>query len=439
MLSIPLNVCEDQENSEKMDKIVAKLNGLLDYIASEEDVSLAEAEAYVSETFRSVKQECLEERFSRIARPKEEEPVECPECEQPCVPLRIQAKHFVTDCGEICVNRWVYQCEEAHRHAPWDLKQALLDKYSRCVAEKMCRLAMLLDYREAALELSRQGIEVSHTTLQKKVMSWSETLNVCEQIDTQTLGENERWYVSCDGCHTNSPDGWKEVKVGSVYRDYPHLETSEPSSVRTESTRYVAGRLEAKHFGKELYALATQTGIYQEDIDTQEIVFIGDGAGWIWNLCEDYFPNAVEVVDYMHAKSHLYNVAKVALGETQTDEIEAWINETEPFLFDGNIPEVVKRIRALSTQEPETMKILEREANYFKKHAKRMQYKAFREKGYQIGSGVIESACNHVVGQRCKQSSMRWKETGINAMLDWICLYKNDFWDNYWYPDTIAA
>ena len=44
-----------------------------------------------------------------------------------------------------------------------------------------------------------------------------------------------------------------------------------------------------------------------------------------------------------------------------------------------------------------------------------MRYKAFRERGYQIGSGVIESTCKHVVGPRCKQASMKWEEQGINT------------------------
>ncbi len=78
------------------------------------------------------------------------------------------------------------------------------------------------------------------------------------------------------------------------------------------------------------------------------------------------------------------------------------------------------------------MNILDREAGYFEKHAERMQYKMFREKGYQIGSGVIESACKHVVGQRCKQAAMRWQEKGINPVLSARCLIKNGAWDRYW-------
>lgn len=127
---------------------------------------------------------------------------------------------------------------------------------NRRVAEAMCRLSARLDYREASEELSHQGIEVSHTTLRESVCKWSEDLNVCEQVETQALAENQRWYVSCDGCHTNSPNGWKEVKVGCIYRDYPQPVSGGTPSVRTASIRYVAGRQNAETFGKKLYALA---------------------------------------------------------------------------------------------------------------------------------------------------------------------------------------
>ena len=222
---------------------------------------------------------------------------------------------------------------------------------------------------------------------------WSKDLKALKAVERQPLEANERWSVSCD----------------------------------------------AEQCGPDLYALAMNSGIYQEAIDTQEIVFIGDGAAWIWNLADAYFPNAVEIVDYMQAKSHLYDVAQVVFGETETEATACWIQETEPFLSEGNIREVVARIRTLETQNPEVRETLEREAGYFQKHAKHMRYQAFREKGYMIGSGVIESVCQHIVGKRCPQASMRWTEQGLNTILEWRCLLKNKTWDNYWYQNAIAA
>lgn len=441
MISISLDHCEIKENQEACESFVEAINEMVRDIFSEPGLSLSDAESRVFEGFRLISQKFFEMFLSHQANEEPGEPVACPKCGEACRRRYKRKRRITTKCGVVSVERWVYGCAKGHYHVMWDGKQKLTGQYTHRVAEAMCRLAARLDFREAAEELSYQGIKVSHETLHEIVGEFSEELDIPEQVETQELEKDQRWYVSCDGCHTNSPDGWKEVKAGCVYRDYPLPPDSSGaiSRARTTSIRYVASRKDAACFGKELFELATKCGIYQVDIDKQEIVLIGDGAAWIWKLAEEYFPNAVEILDYMHARAHLYNVAKMAFGEMETEAIAAWIKEAEPFLYDGDITEVCSKVLALATQHPEVSESLEREARYFEKHAKRMQYKAFREKGYQIGSGVIESACKHVVGQRCKQASMRWKEQGINAVLKMRCLLKNGGWNKYWYPDTKAA
>ena len=296
------------------------------------------------------------------------------------------------------------------------------------------RLAAQLNYRAAAAELEHQGIKVSHTTLHQKVGEWSSGESVCDYVNEQSLEAGARWYVSCDGCYTNSLRGWKEVKVGCVSKDYPHTTATSVIKMRPSSPRYVAAESQAMDFGGQLAALATQTGIYQDEktMDTEEVVFIGDGAAWIWNLADEHFPSATEIVDYMHAKTHLYNVAKQAFGEDDRDTVETWVQATETPLYNAETSQVVEHIRDLGEQNPTIADILEREVGYFQKHAHRRQYRTFNEKGYQIGSGVIESACKHVVAERCKQAGMRWKKPGLNAILFWRGLLKNGNWDTYW-------
>ena len=41
---------------------------------------------------------------------------------------------------------------------------------------------------------------------------------------------------------------------------------------------------------------------------------LGDGARWIWNLTDEHFPYAVQIVDRFHAKQHLSDVAKSIHG-----------------------------------------------------------------------------------------------------------------------------
>lgn len=435
MFSISLVSCEVNENEEAAQAIVDKFNASIRGLGRDSSMSFIEVELFVLERFRELGQKFLELHALDQASVKETDPVSCPECEKACRPLRKRERQISTLCGDIDFERWVYYCEDKHYHFPWDTKHKLKGKYTHRVAEMMCYFAAHFDYRMASEGLGRFGIEVSHTTLRAKVLEWTKDLRALEEVDCQTLEPNSHWVVETDGCHSNSPEGWKETKVGSVCRDFPQLGPNGISRARPESMRYTASRKSAKEWGKDLYALATHSGIYQEDIMDQEIVFIGDGAPWIWNIADEHFPNAIQVLDIMHAKSHLYDAAKVAFGETETDKIKEWIKEVEPLLQDGSITEVVTRIRGLSVKYPEASEILEREANYFQKHAERMQYKAFREKGYPIGSGVIESACKHVVAQRCRRASMRWTDEGLQAILELRCLHKNESWQKYWYPD----
>ena len=350
-------------------------------------------------------------------------------------------RYVETLCGVVRVRRWEYRCDRGHSHIPWDVNEGVEEGYTKGVSETMCRLSARLDYREAALELKHHGIRVSHTTLQKKVQQWASGQSVSDLVSPQSLAAGSRWYVSCDGVHTNSPDGWKEVKVGCLYTDGAEQSPGVMCAAEPSSLRYVASASDAQTFGEDWFALATASGMYQDETDTEEVVVIGDGAAWIWNLSEEYFPGAVEIVDYMHAKSHLYTVAKQAYGEEETarDRVESWVEATETFLYAGDIQEVVARIRAVGIGTPDLSEILRKEVNYFLKHAKRMRYKYFQENGYHIGSGVIESACKHVVAQRCKQASMRWTREGINAILFWRCLLKNGNWQTFWKPEKQRA
>ena len=350
-------------------------------------------------------------------------------------------RYVETLCGVVRVSRWEYRCDEGHSHIPWDVDEGVADGYTKGVKETMCRLSARLDYREAALELKHQGIRVSHTTLQKKVQQWASGQSVSDTVSLQSLSEGSRWYVSCDGVHTNSPEGWKEVKVGCLYTDGAEQAPGSVCAAVSSSLRYVASSSDAQTFGEQWFALATASGIYQDETDTEEVVVLGDGAPWIWNLSEEYFPGATEIVDYMHAKSHLYSVGKQVYGEDETarSSVERWVEATETFLYAGDIQEVVARIRAIGVGIPEIAEILEKEANYFLKHAKRMRYKYFQENGYHIGSGIIESACKHVVAERCKQAGMRWTREGINAILFWRCLLKNGNWQTFWKTEDLQT
>ena len=421
--------------------VTEEVKDIFSGIDCDTSLPLERLEAEVRQASQALGRKVLEACISQRASQVDLLCVACPVCEEASYRFRKRQRYVQTVCGVVSVSRWVYRCDVCdHYHVPWDTDEGLKDGYTIGVAKAMCRLSTRLDFREASEELSHHGIKVSHTTLQQKVSEWSEGESVSVYVDPQTLEVGSQWYVSADGCHTLAQDGsYHEVKVGCLYRDYPQSDAKSMASARSSSLRYVAAQNDAASFGKQWFDLATATGIYEDETDSEEVVVIGDGAAWIWNLSEEYFPGAVEIIDYMHAKSHLYDVAKQAFGETSTDAIEGWVEKTEAFLYAGNIREVVACIRALGIGNPTLSKVIKREVGYFQKHADRMQYQTFMENGYHIGSGLIESACKHVVAQRCKQASMKWSKAGINAILFWRCLLKNGAWDTFWEKQSNAA
>ena len=77
---------------------------------------------------------------------------------------------------------------------------------------------------------------------------------------------------------------------------------------------------------------------------------------------------------------------------------------------------------------------LETTSRYFANNLHRMEYPEYQAKGWQIGSGVVESACKTVVGQRMKGAGMRWSEEGAHALCHVRALYRSERgqWDAFW-------
>ena len=74
---------------------------------------------------------------------------------------------------------------------------------------------------------------------------------------------------------------------------------------------------------------------------------------------------------------------------------------------------------------------------YFENNVHRMEYPEYQAEGWQIGSGVVESACKTVVGQRLKGAGMRWGEAGAHALCHVRALYRSEKgqWEAFWSGD----
>ncbi len=202
-------------------------------------------------------------------------------------------------------------------------------------------------------------------------------------------------------------EGWKEFKVGAVYdvevrpeldRDTGEWE-NQPHGVHL-AYRAVLGSPE--EFGPAFWALAVERRVPQ----AAELSVTADGAEWIWNLAEDYFPESMQIVDWYHATEHVAQAA-AALYPDEEAAAHAWNQARRQDLYLGAIHTITAPLEQAG---------LSGSAHYFHTHQRRMQYQTFHEQGYPIGSGSVESAIKRFK-HRLTGSGMRWSRPGAERML----------------------
>lgn len=204
-------------------------------------------------------------------------------------------------------------------------------------------------------------------------------------------------------------EDWRDMKVLSWFevehvppaqrsRRQRQKEAREQPALRAKDLKYFCDIIEADAFGKLLWA----SGVQMKADLSPELIFLGDGAVWIWNLVSHYYPNAVQIVDWYHAEEHLERVAAVAFPDLQARS--SWLEDAVQALWEGQVEQVIQACQALATSCSEAQKA----ANYFYTNAERMRYDHFRTAGYMIGSGSVESACKQIVTQRLKLPGAQW-------------------------------
>ena len=113
-----------------------------------------------------------------------------------------------------------------------------------------------------------------------------------------------RIYASIDGAHVPLQHEWRELKtlcwytVETIRLATPQKQHGQPvgeqHQLQATNMKYHCDITEAEQFGRLLWA----TGV-QNNVDTyDEIVFVNDGAAWIWRLVEKCFPQAIQIVDW---------------------------------------------------------------------------------------------------------------------------------------------
>jgi hypothetical protein len=217
----------------------------------------------------------------------------------------------------------------------------------------------------------------------------------------------------------------REVKLACVFTQTTTDDDGHP--IRDEaSCSYLATFAPAAKFGVLMAAEAKRRG----DEHIRQLVVLGDGAPWIWNLAATHFPQATGIVDLYHAREHLHGLAAM-LAFINGDHHAAWLADRLADLDNGNIEALTDAtydLPLVGVKAADRDKALA----YFETNAVRMRYGRFRDLGMFIGSGAVEAGCKAVIGQRLKLSGMRWGLPGATGILTLRCHQASGRFDQIW-------
>ena len=373
----------------------------------------------------------------------------------------LRSKPVMTAVGEVKVLRPYYLCPRCHTgQFPADVE---LDIENTETSPGVRRMQAVVG-QEAPFDHGRQQmkllaeLEVTTKAVERTAEAIGENIAAREREEIQravqldlpmVLGEAVPiLYVQMDGTGIpvvkketvgrqgkaeGQPSHTREVKLGCVFTQTTWDKEGYP--IRDpDSTTYTGAIETAEEFGKRIYVEAWKCGWSR----AAKKVVMGDGAEWIWNIAEQHFPGAVQIVDLYHARQHLWELAR-RLHPNDEGNQKAWMKIHQRRLLDkGKIEKLVSAIRSIATTNPELIKKIRIEADYFERNAARMRYPKFRQQHLFVGSGVIEAGCKTVIGSRLKQSGMFWTVRGANAIIALRCCHLNGRFEDYW-ASTRAA
>lgn len=314
-------------------------------------------------------------------------------------------------------------------------------------AEKLCFTATATgSYEEAAQVASKWAQTVDDSTLHALVQrigarAEEQAQSRYEQPPEERLpqrGPSELGVLMADGCQLRyrGPGWgkkktkqdrveWHELKLGVFYR---HEEAA-----RTEAGRgllidkiVVNWQDQSLELGRRLHWEALREGLGR----ARKLLYLGDGAEWVWNLKQDRWKSALELLDFYHGSEHLWDLGRALRGEKEP-ALSQWVKPLRHQLRHGQEERALHQIARLKKRSGELGKVIRREQNYFKTHAGRMNYQTIAKRGWPIGSGAVESACRQ---KQCrfKRCGQFWTRLGLRNLCALDEARRNHHWGELW-------
>jgi len=355
-----------------------------------------------------------------------------------------------TTCGPVPVARRRYRCLTCgHECDPADAQICCgRHQVTRPLAQRACQLAVDTHFtRLAGLMQDQHGLCLGHQLLWElahDVGTHAEQLRRADAAQARRHRDApvtpdvtpQRVYVTLDGIlyptNLSEPDPdqpdqkrtvYHQMKVGAVYWQDERGEWHK---------RMTWGREGPEEFAAALYRLACRCGYRQ----AREKIFAADGADWCWDVQATYFSDATGILDWFHASEHVWEAAR----QVNPQNPKAWADAALERLHTTGGSALCEWLRE---QQPHrrghARTALDQLIGYVAPRVERMNYPDSRKRGWQIGTGMVESTCKQLVGLRLKAPGMHGSESGALAITTLRATELNNQWHTFWKTLALAT
>ena len=225
-------------------------------------------------------------------------------------------------------------------------------------------------------------------------------------------------YIQTDGAALNTRkkdekgSTWRENKLGEVFSSEnirywtDHKGKRQHQILEKEYISYIGS---VSEFKQHLFALALRNGYG----NYKETVILSDGATWIRNMAEELFPDAQQILDYYHLCENVNTFAK-HMFKMDEQKYRPWAKDICNKLRKSRFRQVLDELKAIGDVSDNCPINL---FGYISNNINNIDYAAYEQKGYFIGSGAIESGNKIILQDRLKRAGMRWNVTTAQALL----------------------
>jgi hypothetical protein len=361
-------------------------------------------------------------------------------------------KQFESVLGPLKLKRAYFYCEACgHGFCPRDRQLGVVRTcLSPAVTRMVAAVGAMVSFEEGSQLLTElAGVTVNSKQVERAAEALGSEIADDEKQDLEAavdLPLPSTLYLGVDGTGVpmraaelegrsgKQPDGsakTREVKLCTVWS--AEARDAENRPVRDEgSVTYTAALESAATLDTDLLPAAFTQRVRREATRrrftaAQRTVVLGDGAPWIWNIAQELFPRAIQIVDRFHVKQHLSDVAKAVYG-AESKQARDWARRRHDELDGGRFAELRRSLRRHADPCEEARRCLV----YIQRNRDRMTYPLFHEQGLCTSTGVVEAGCKVAIGTRLKRAGMHWTTVGANAIVALRCCRLSGRFQDFW-------